>query len=116
LNYYRVGICDDEEIFLEKIYHLVKSNLINLNCDFVVNRFNKAKDLILSNYEEDYNIIFLDIDMPRTNGIEAAIALKQSSLNIVIVFITSKDELVFESIKTHPFRAADLYDGEVRAC
>lgn len=104
MNYYRIGICDDEEFFLEKIYHLVERNLIDLNCHFEIYRFNNAKDLILSNCEGNYDIIFLDIDMPRTNGIEAAMAIKQSSPNVVIVFITSKDELVFESIKTQPFR------------
>lgn len=104
MNYYRVGICDDEEIFLEKIYYLVESNLKDLNINFIINKFVNAKDLITSNCKENYNIIFLDIDMPRTNGIEAAIALKQSSPNVVIIFITSKDELVFESIKTQPFR------------
>ncbi|WMJ77789.1 MULTISPECIES: hypothetical protein [unclassified Sedimentibacter] len=41
MNYYRIGICDDEEFFLEKIYHLVERNLIDLNCNFEIYRFNK---------------------------------------------------------------------------
>jgi hypothetical protein len=73
LKYYRIGICDDEEVFVEKIYCLVESNLIHLNCNFEINRFNDAKNLMLSNCEENYDIIFLDIDMPETNGIEAAL-------------------------------------------
>lgn len=42
--------------------------------------------------------------MPESNGIEAAISIKHSNSDIVIIFITSKDELVYESIKTQPFR------------
>lgn len=104
MSFYKIAICDDEEIFLEKIYSIVESNLKKLDFGYHIQKFLCAKALILSNCNENYDIVFLDIDMPETNGIEAAISIKHSNPEIVIIFVTSKDELVYESIKTQPFR------------
>ena len=104
MGFYKIAICDDEEIFLEKIYKEVENNLKKLDYGYEIQKFLCAEALILSNCNENFDIVFLDIDMPETNGIEAAISIKHSNPDIVIIFITSKDELVYESIKTQPFR------------
>jgi DNA-binding LytR/AlgR family response regulator len=51
-----------------------------------------------------FEVIFLDIDMPYINGIEVADSIRTINSNMVIIFVTNKENLVFKSIKYSPFR------------
>ena len=104
MNYFNIGICDDEEIILEKISQLINDKFKEINCDYNINKFNDPKELIEYHSREYFDIVFLDIDMPKINGIEAAQNIKVKNPNTVIIFITGKDEFVFESFKVQPFR------------
>ena len=44
---------------------------------------------ILQNYEPRYDVILLDIEMPRVGGMEAAQAIREVDENVVLVFITN---------------------------
>lgn len=52
------------------------------------------------------NVFFLDIDMPDVNGIVLASKIRKhfSDQNIVILFISDKEDLVYESLKEQPLR------------
>jgi DNA-binding LytR/AlgR family response regulator len=104
MKYYRIGICDDEEAALDNLYKIAKEEFGKKDCDFEIIKFNNAKNLIEYNCEENFDIIFLDIEMPEFNGIDAAKSIKNINKNTVIVFVTCKDELVYESLKAQPFR------------
>lgn len=104
MSYFRIGICDDEEIILDKLYQLIRNKFEKINCEFDINKFTNAKSLINSHSKDDYDIVFLDIDMPKINGIEVAQNIRISSPNTIIIFVTGKDELVYESFKVQPFR------------
>lgn len=102
--YIRIGICDDEDIILDKISLLIQENFNLLNCDFETIKFNNANSLIKTHSEDNFDVVFLDIDMPVMNGLDAAQVIKTNNPNTVIIFITSKDELVYESFRVQPFR------------
>jgi len=104
LNYFNIGICDDEEITLDKISQLINDKFKEINCEYNINKFNNSMELIEFHSREYFDIVFLDIDMPKINGIEAAQNIKFKNPNAIILFITSKDEFVFESFKVQPFR------------
>ncbi len=104
MNYYNIGICDDEEVILDKILQLINDKFEELNCEYNINKFSDPIELIEYHSQEYFDIVFLDIDMPKINGIEAAQNIKIKSPKTVIIFITSKDEFVFESFKIQPFR------------
>ncbi len=104
MNYFNIGICDDEEIILDNISKLVRVIFQEMNCDTDISKFNNANDLINFHAKENLDIVFLDIDMPKLDGIAAAHNIKIRSSSTVIIFITSKDELVYESFKAQPFR------------
>ena len=48
-------------------------------------------------------LFFIDIDMPEVNGFEAASYLKKWNRECCIVFVSNKDDLVFQSLVYHPF-------------
>ncbi len=102
--YLRIAICDDDELILKKLFKIIKGNFEKLSCDLEVLTFNNTHSLIDSNCVNRFDVIFLDIDMPKFNGIDAATYIKCQSDNTVIIFVTSKDDLVFDSLKARPFR------------
>jgi len=53
---------------------------------------------------EKYDVLFLDIEMPGLNGIELSQRLREKGNDVLIVFISNKEELVFQSFEVRPFR------------
>ncbi len=51
-----------------------------------------------------FDALLLDIDMPGLNGIEFCRRLRARSLDTLVVFISNKEELVFQTFAVSPFR------------
>lgn len=101
---YKIAVCDDEELQLERIYNMVNDNFEKLECVFEISKFIYPKHFIEANYLNNFDVVFLDIDMPEMNGFDVAKHINTKSSNTIIVFVTSRDDLVFESFKVQPFR------------
>lgn len=51
-----------------------------------------------------YDVIFLDIEMPEINGIDVCKKIREFSSDSLVVFISNKEELVFQTFEVQPFR------------
>lgn len=101
-----IAICDDEQESL----HMIQKELYNaadkLKIEietYAYNEGNKVLDLIY-NKKGDFDILFLDIDMPDISGLEVAKKLRQKNSDIILIFISAHEQYVFESIEYNPFR------------
>lgn len=99
----RIAVCDDEESFLDKIQSEILSicKEHKIECDIEI--YLSAFEMLSTNAVSNNNIFFIDIEMPNMNGFELSKKLINSNDNIYIIFVTNKDELVFESLKYHPY-------------
>lgn len=63
-----------------------------------------SRDL-LKNLQErkDYDLVFLDIDMPEIDGISIGVILREKFSDIKIIYISGRESLVFDSFKTNPY-------------
>lgn len=52
---------------------------------------------------KEYQVIFLDICMEGTNGIETARILRRADPDLLLVFVTSSPESVWDAFPVHPF-------------
>lgn len=52
---------------------------------------------------KEYQVIFLDICMEGTNGIETARILRRADPDLLLVFVTSSPEYVWDAFPVHPF-------------
>lgn len=103
VNRYRIAICDDEELLLVQIAEVIKKEFAKIGVNAEINVFKEPKLLLESNRTVSYDVIFLDIDMPDIDGIEAAGTIKNLNHNALVIFVTSKDDLVYKSFEVHPF-------------
>lgn len=58
----------------------------------------------LSQTKQDYDLFFLDIEMPGMNGIDLCKHLRFKFPNSLVIFISNKEELVFQTFEVRPFR------------
>lgn len=99
----RIAICDDNKemvIFLKStLYRLFKQYLTN----FEIFVFDSGRKLLDSYRENKFDVIFLDIDMPKVTGFDVAKAIREDFSKCYIVFISSHSELVYDCFDFQPF-------------
>lgn len=102
----RIAICDDEQIMLDKIKDKVSeiSNTVNVKTDIYTYSEAKRAVEVLCCLEEYFDILLLDVDMPELSGLEVAKLVRECRDNLILIFISSHEQYVFESIEYNPFR------------
>ncbi len=106
-----IAICDDDEKFIKIFQNAIIENCMKHSIDYDIDTYNDGLSLVES-YNK-YNLIFLDIDMPMIDGIETCKRinkLKHPATTPFIVFVTSKDNLVFDALKEFPFAFIRKYE------
>lgn len=94
-----IYICDDEPKILSDISARVKTAL----SEAVVSEFTGGKALLEAFGENCCDVLLLDIDMPETGGLDIAERLAKTEKKPLLVFVTSHDELVYDSFQFHSF-------------
>lgn len=100
----RIAICEDEPIELRNLHKKLVEHLKKREMPVEFALFEKSSCLLSDPNLNQYDVVFLDIDMPDIDGIEVANRLRENSPRVVIIFVTNRDDLVFQAIKHMPFR------------
>ena len=99
----KVAICDDEIILLPQLASVIRDLLRKQKFEADAFTFSSAADLLKSLYQRDaYDIFFLDIDMPEQNGIALAEKIRIQNSGALIVYISAREDLVYETFSTQP--------------
>lgn len=101
----RVAVCDDDKLFAGNLERLIMEYFGKrlIKCDVEV--FYDGSTL-----EEEYrksnrfDIIYLDIEMDKMNGIEAAKLIRNIDRNVVIIYVSNYDTYFLELFEVEPFR------------
>ena len=66
---YKIAVCDDESVICRTIYGMIKdiSKLIDIR--FETDCFSSGEELCDEMKSNPYDLIFLDIELPRMNGV-----------------------------------------------
>jgi len=90
---------DDEALALELLEDAIKEAIPGV----VPVCFQKPGELIAAAEKKTPDIVFLDISMPETNGIEVARQLNEISNGIKIVFVTGYSEYTSDAFNVYAF-------------
>ncbi|NYB75556.1 response regulator transcription factor [Sedimentibacter hydroxybenzoicus DSM 7310] len=101
---YKIAICDDDEIMLQNIFEYIKTEFTSMSYEYSIIKYSDVKKMLADIKIYEFDIYFLDIDMPNINGLEASHSIKLNNPESVIIFISGMDEMVYESLKVRPLR------------
>lgn len=92
----KIAVCDDEikyikdiELHLKQYFH-EKGLLLNLY------KYNNASDLL--NSKINFDIVFLDIEMPEVNGIELGKKLQSINPDLILIYITAYNHYLDDAL------------------
>lgn len=112
----KFAVVDDEKIFGEKMKALLSEELAALGTAAKIDLYGRGEEFAES--AEEYDAVFLDVDMPGMSGGQTAEKLRGSDNRLLIVFVTNYDDFVFSSIAFSPFRfiRKRLLETELHEC
>ncbi len=96
----KIIIIDDNTQELELISSHIQKEFQQTSLDVEITSLN---DPFLYDFSISYDIIFIDIEMPK-NGIQLANEIYIKYPLSKLIFITHRDDLVFDSFQAHPFQ------------
>ncbi len=86
----KIALCDDEEIFLDKMAGYCERYFTDKEIEYEVTEYPDGSELLAA--EEEYDIVFLDVEMPGMNGIEIKKYMEGRQSGARIVFISGYPE------------------------
>ena len=90
----KIAICDDDRNEIEKI----KSNILTHTISHEITAFTSAIPLLKCIEDgEQYDLLFLDVQMPDADGWKIAKQLKDSKVNIYIAMVTVMGDYIYDS-------------------
>ena len=102
------AVCDDDEIVLDAVCQRVHSIFKRCGVDATgvkylssVKLYEHIKD---PERKYNYNLICLDIDMPKLDGVSLGKAIRENSPETEIIFVSNREDRVFDTIlNVRPF-------------
>lgn len=97
----RIAICEDEK----EMRDLIENHLHNIlkNKEYEIEKYSSGEDLLQSNIK-DIDLLLLDIQMDRINGMDTARKIRKVDNKMEIIFLTSLIDYVQEGYEVRAYR------------
>lgn len=99
----KIAVCDDNTSMKNKLDNIISAAFLEYTDDFLLKSFSNGILLMNEQKKEPFDIIFLDIDMPKMSGFDVAKLLRDDSVNCFLIFVTNYSELIYEGMDFQPF-------------
>lgn len=103
----RIVICDDDPCFAATLTDGLTALAAKYegDLDLKIGPTFTSPELVLTFMEQmDFDIIFLDIDMPKITGFDLAARISEKDPKALIIFVSAYDNYVYQSFAYSPFR------------
>ncbi|MBR0484194.1 MAG: response regulator transcription factor [Oscillospiraceae bacterium] len=94
----KIAICDDDRLLRERLGGAVQDYLRNCS----VRLFSCGEELL--KHMTEFDVVFLDIEMPGLNGMQTAEHIRKLNKEIRIIFLTSHAEFMQDAFRVRAFR------------
>lgn len=99
---WKIAVCDDDKQVHDDIARLLRQNVsaetYQLDC------FTSGSVFLQSACTKQYDLVYLDIQMPEMNGMDVAKALRQQRCMAAIMFLTNFDDYLEIGYEVQAFR------------
>ena len=99
-----IAVCDNHVSSLTFITSEITKQIMNMNVQADVASFSSGEDVMCRVSEGMFfDLYILNIEMPKLDGITLALQIRRHQKNPVIIFVSAREEYVFDSFKAHPY-------------
>lgn len=98
----KAAVCDDEKVFHREITSLLRRFQKARGIDIFIDYFENGDMLLRS--KQEYDVIFMDYQMEKMNGIETASKLREANSDSIIIFISAYPAAALDAFEVNTFR------------
>ena len=99
----KIALLDDDKTALLISKGAIESFFQEKSIAISLDAFSSPVNFLAMAKEENYRLVFLDIDMPEINGLEVGKKLKEFNPQTDIIYLSQREDLVFDTLVLHPF-------------
>ncbi len=100
---FRIAVCDDEQNIIEVIQSVISAAFGKAGVPVEIETYTSVESLSRRIKSRIYDLLFLDICMPKCDGISFGERLRKAGDATDIIFVSNREDKVFEALKIHPF-------------
>ena len=100
----RIAIVEDDKNSSDLLVNYLEKYSNDKNIRFDVKTF-FTRNQILNNYNNNFDVIFMDIELPDGNGLETIRKIREVDKNVIVVFVTNMAQY---AVKGYEVRAFDF--------
>lgn len=114
---FKIAICDDESLICSMLYEKLQKLSQSKSIKFEIDCFSSGSELCQEMSSTNYDLLFLDIELPQMNGVAIGKYIRETLKNefIQIAYISSKQKYAMELFEMHPlnFLVKPLTDEKI---
>lgn len=99
-----IAICDDEKLAIESLKKELEKAAEKLQVKMDIYEYQTGEELLADIIKQQIEVVLLDIDMPGMSGMETANCLMEKYPLLNIIFLTNREDMVFQALKYRPLR------------
>lgn len=116
----KVAICDDDETVTSRMENILEGYAQEHAVHLDIGVFYNGEELIryMEKNRETFDILFLDIEMKKMNGLDTAIRIREMDRKMILIYVTSHESYALQAYQVHPFHflVKPIQPHEVTQC
>lgn len=103
MDHLTIALCDDDSLFRGSMVRTLAQCFASHQISIHIEESGSARELLALLGHRSFDLIFLDIDMPQTDGIALGQHLRSLGCRTDIIYVSNLDERVYEIFPVHPW-------------
>lgn len=102
INTMKIAIVDDDSVFMDEVKDIIVERITKVGItDYSISTFSSPEQLLVDIHS--FDLLVIDVEIKQYNGISICNQIRNSNIDILIMFISSYTTYVFNSFVVSPF-------------